>query len=341
MIAVRMYRLLNLKTSAHPQVSDYDANGNMTAIAQTTVEEMMTSASRRGIISTDVEALEGCEPLMEIGHHQAPDRTPQRSTTEVLTAIISKESQEHSKIVSKQLIMPGGGGSSTGNPTRSPARAQPDIRNFLSPPRPPRNRRIIESDSSEPDNQNGGAAIPAGIQPQQPRRAEGHENEHPQPELNPLADTQGNSPPPLIEISDSDSSDSMYIPRMRSRAEAPRDQQHGDQHQRHLTPQRQRQSIPQVQRPPTPRQQNQATPLSQRQRQPSSRRQSQRTPQRQRQLSAEDQRNRLTGEAESTSEDESEQLSADESNEDAAALYRSAIMGVRNRPNAQQQVTRA
>ena len=281
---------------------------------------------------------------MEIGHHQAPDRTPQRNTTEVLTAIISKESQEHSKIVSKQLIMPGGGGSSSGNPTRSPARGQPDIRNFLSPPRPPRNRRIIESDSSEPDNQNGGAAIPAGVQPQQPRRAEGQENEHPQPELNPLADTQRNAPPPLIDISDSDSSDSMYIPRMRSRtAEAPRDHHHEDQHQRLtlLTPQRQRQSTPQVQRPPTPRQQIQTTPPSQRQRQPSTMRQSQRTPQRQRQLSAQDQRNRLTGEAESTSEVESDQLSADESNEDAAALYRSAIMGVRNRPNATQQVKHA
>jgi hypothetical protein len=279
---------------------------------------------------------------MEIGHHQAPNRSPQRSTTEVLTAIIYKESQKHSKIVSKQLIMPGGGGSSSGNPTRSPARGQPDIRNFLSPPRPPRNRRIIESDSSEPDNQNGDAAIPAGVQPQQPRRAEGQENEHPQPELNPLADTQGNAPPPLIEISDSDSSDSMYIPRMRSRtAEAPRDHHHEDQHQRLLTPQRQRQSTPQVQRPPTPRQQIQTTPPSQRQRQPSTMRQSQRTPQHQRQLSAQDQRNRLTGEAESTSEDESDQLSADESNEDAAALYRSAIMGVRNRPNATQQVKHA
>jgi hypothetical protein len=233
--------------------------------------------------------------------------------------------------------MPGGGGSS--NPTRSPARGQPDIRHFLSPPRPPRNRRIIESDSSDQNNQNGGAAIPAGLQPQQPQRAVGQENEHPQPEHNPSADTQGNAPPPLIDISDSDSSDSMYIPQMRSRtAEAPRDHQHEDQHQRILTPQRQRQSTPQRQRPPTPRQQNQTTPPSQRQRQPSSRRQSQRTPQHQRQLSAQDQRNRLTGEAESTSEDESDQLSADESCDDAAALYRSAIMGVRNRPNATQQV---
>jgi hypothetical protein len=66
---VKMYRLLNLKTYGHPRVSDYDSNGIMAPIAQTTVEEMMTSASRRGINSTDVEALVGSEPLMEIGHH--------------------------------------------------------------------------------------------------------------------------------------------------------------------------------------------------------------------------------------------------------------------------------
>jgi hypothetical protein len=196
---------------------------------------------------------------MEIGHHQAPDRTPQRNTTQELNAIVSNESQEQSKTVTKKHIMPGGGGSSTGtNPTRSPARDQPDIRNFLSPPRPPRNKRIIESDSSEQDNQNGGAAIPAGIQPQLPQREAGQENEHPQPELNPPANTPGNAPPPVIDILDSDSSDSMFIPRMRSRtAEALRDHQHENQRQRLQTPQRQRQSPPQRQRPLTPRQQNQ------------------------------------------------------------------------------------
>lgn len=66
---MQIYRLLNLKTYAHPRVTDYDSNGYMSPIAQTTVEEMMTSASRRGINSTVVEALVGCEPLMEIGHH--------------------------------------------------------------------------------------------------------------------------------------------------------------------------------------------------------------------------------------------------------------------------------
>jgi hypothetical protein len=38
---------------------------------------------------------------MEIGHHQAPDRTPQRNTTQELNAIVSNESQEQSKTVTK------------------------------------------------------------------------------------------------------------------------------------------------------------------------------------------------------------------------------------------------
>ncbi len=44
-------------------------------------------------------------------------------------------------------------------------------------------------------------------------------------------------------------------------------------------------------------------------------------------------------EAESTSEEESAGLTADESDQNAADLYRAAILGVRNRPNAAHQVS--
>jgi hypothetical protein len=47
---------------------------------------------------------------------------------------------------------------------------------------------------------------------------------------------------------------------------------------------------------------------------------------------------RRHAEAESTSEEESSGLSADESDPNAADLYRAAILGVRNRPSAVQQL---
>jgi hypothetical protein len=64
---------------------------------------------------------------------------------------------------------------------------------------------------------------------------------------------------------------------------------------------------------------------------------------RRRQETPQGQRNRppplREAEAESTSEEESAGLTADESDPNAADLYRAAILGVRNRPNAAQQVS--
>jgi hypothetical protein len=58
-------------------------------------------------------------------------------------------------------------------------------------------------------------------------------------------------------------------------------------------------------------------------------------------LNASSRRQRLDAEAESTSEEETSGLSADESDTNAAELYRSAMLGVRNRPNAVKQVSAA
>jgi hypothetical protein len=148
-----------------------------------------------------------------------------------------------------------------------------------------------------------------------------------------------NQNPNLILIDDSDddsdSSDSMYIAASRPRDEV--QDQHIEPNAAPLQPQlrnvRQRRDVV-----------NDAMPSPQRQRQqpPASLR---RSAQHQQPLPSQHRHNRqsrassLIDEADSTSESESSALSADESDENAADLYRNAIMGVRNRPNAVRQVS--
>jgi hypothetical protein len=180
-------------------------------------------------------------------------------------------------------------------PPNNPS-ANQDIRGFMSPARTPRNRRIIESDSSEEIDLGGAAAQP---------------NRQLRPHLpTPAAQRDENQPPHTIEIdSDSESSDSMYVPpRSRARVENAQEDRNGRELQ--LAPQRHR-KIPQRRL---------------------------RTPQRQLHQERSTHQRRLLGEAESTSDEASTGLTADESDQNAADLYRSAIMGVRNRPIAAHQV---
>jgi hypothetical protein len=236
-----------------------------------------------------------------------------------------------------------------------------DIRNFMSPTPLSRRRRIVESDSSansDERNQSGHPEQNANL-PVASIQVEGDENDPPQPEAIHQRDPPRNESPhathQLIEVLDSDSSDSMYVPLRRPLSEmnrrghreqpipqsenlqvqqsnALRPRLPTPQQQRQLTPQQQ----PQQQLHSTPQRQRQSTP--QRQRQSTPQRQRQSTPQRRRQSSPPRQRRRFDAEAESTSEEDSSQESADESDENAAELYRAAIMGVRNRPIAAQQV---
>lgn len=133
----------------------------------------------------------------------------------------------------------------------------------------------------------------------------GHQDDA-QPQLQrPNATNDENAPPAPIQISDSDSesSDSMYIARPQPAG-----------------------SVREPSRRPAPQRQLRSTPPRQRRRQE--------TPQRSQNV-----RRLREAEAESTSAEESAGLSADESDPNAADLYRAAILGVRNRPNAAQQVS--
>ncbi len=175
-----------------------------------------------------------------------------------------------------------------------------DIRAFMSPPPSlQRRRRIIESSSSDERNPELQAGHQADAQPQLQQQ---------------VATNDENKPPGPIQISDSDneSSDSMYIARLQP-AGAVRDP--ATQRQRQSTPPKQHRQSHEQQLPR--RRRRQETPQRQRIRPPPLR----------------------DAEAESTSEEESAGLTADESDPNAADLYRAAILGVRNRPNAAQQVS--
>lgn len=183
-----------------------------------------------------------------------------------------------------------------------------DIREFVSPPSS-RRRRIIESSSSDDQNQELQAGHQADEQPQHPHPAPNNENEHPEP----------------IHISSSDeSSDSMFVARPQP-AEILQDRngrtasQTASQRQRRQATPSERHTSPQQQRP-------------ERRRRPQSQQQG---------LNASSRRPRFDADAESTSEEESSGLSADESDPNAAELYRAAMLSVRNRPNAVQQVSAA
>lgn len=234
-----------------------------------------------------------------------------------------------------------------------------DIRNFMSPARLTRHRRIVESDSSE-NNDERDRPVQNALLQAAPIQVGGEENDPPQPEAitqrSPQRDESSHAPQDRIEILDSDSSDSMFVPLRRPLSEinqnGHRDQRLNAQSEHPPTPQRQHPSTPQQQLQSTPQRQHQLTPQQQRQsatkrqhqssaqkqRQSSPRSQRQSTPQRQRQSSPPRQRRRYDAEAESTSEEDDSQQSADESDQNAAELYRAAIMGVRNRPIAAQQV---
>jgi len=186
--------------------------------------------------------------------------------------------------------------------TNEPPSNNRDIREFITPPRVQRSRRIVESDSSDDQNQ--------GLQGGQAAQEHTHHD---------VANDENADPEP-IQISDSDSSDSMYVARQepervledRNGRAAPLPLHRRQSPQQQLPVRRQRQS----------RQQHQPLP-----------------PSRRRNHQTRDEQ--LLGEASSTSASESSAMSADESDEDAADLYRSAIMGVRNRPNAVRQVRRS
>ena len=211
--------------------------------------------------------------------------------------------------------MPGGA------PSRTPDdRHNRDIRDFISPPpSQKRRRRIIESSSSDEQRLDLQAGHHADAQPQLPPHvAANNENEHPEP----------------IQIdSGSESSDSMYVARLQPAvALQERNGRAGTQsHHQVARPQqevalqeRNIRAIAQSRQQPAPLGQRRTSP----QQQLLARRQRRGTPQRQ----------LRHAEAESTSEEESTGLSADESDQNAADLYRAAILGVRNRPNAAQQV---
>ena len=212
-----------------------------------------------------------------------------------------------------------------------------DIREFITPPRLKRNRRIVESDSSDdqaPEPQNGSQQTPPDV----------HNDGAPEPQNEPqqtppVVHNDGDQIPQLIQIDDSDdeSSDSMYVAVIRPRDEA--HNQHNDenaippqhQHQpRNVRPRNAMQNALQSQRQgrQTPQRQGPIAPVQRQQPQPNPRRHTRHTIE-----------TPCIGEAESTSESESSALSADESSENAADLYRSAILGVRNRPNAVRQVS--
>ena len=126
-----------------------------------------------------------------------------------------------------------------------------------------------------------------------------------QPQLPPQNNPNNENDPPapiLIADSDDESSDSMFVARPAQAVVLQERNLRGlPQRQHNLTPSRQRRPSPQQQQP------------ARRQR-------------------------RRHAEAESTSEEESSGLSADESDQNAADLYRAAILGVRNRPSAAQQL---
>ena len=191
--------------------------------------------------------------------------------------------------------------------SKMPGRAPPqnpedrtnrDIREFISP-LPSLQRRRRIIESSSSDEQN--LDIQAGHQAD----AQFHLP------LSDAANNENEHPEPIQIDSDSESSDSMYVASVLQPAVAMQERN------MRAAPQRQQQPIPPRQRRSTPQQQLPG------------RRQRRETTQRQL---------RYCAEAESTSEEESTGLSADESDQNAADLYRAAILGVRNRPIAAQQV---
>lgn len=186
-----------------------------------------------------------------------------------------------------------------------------DIRDFISPPPSQRRRRrIIESSSSDEQNQELQAGHPADVQPQLPLPgAPNNENEQP----NPIHISSG----------DSESSDSMYV----ANVATPQPAQVLQNRNGRPASQRQRRQATPTQRRPSPLPQQRAT-----NRRPV-------TPQRP--LNDVIRQRRYDAEAESTSEEETSGLSADESDPNAADLYRAAMLSVRNRPNAVQQVSTA
>ena len=213
-----------------------------------------------------------------------------------------------------------------------------DIRQYITPPRLNRNRRIVESDSSDgqaPQHQNEPQHTPPDVHNDGAPELQNEPQQTP-----PVVHNDGDQIPQLIQIDDSDddSSDSMYVAVIRPRDEA--QNQHNDENA--IPPQQQ--SLPRNVRPRnavqnafqshqrqgqhTPQRQGPIAPLQRQQPQPNPRRKTRQT-----------RATSCIGEAESTSESESSAMSADESSENAADLYRSAILGVRNRPNAVRQVS--
>jgi hypothetical protein len=215
------------------------------------------------------------------------------------------------------------------HPSDTPPRTNRDIRDFITPPRLQRNRRIVESDSDDDQEPTAANMVqpPAPVPNDPPAPVQDAEN------LNPNLI--------VIEDSDDDSSDSMYIAATTPRVES----QEQLNHQNALASPNQPQN-----RNVRPRRDNIYHELQNQERQrqqplPSQRRRRHNAPRRQDQPPAQRRCNNrsrgqaLLGEAESTSESESSALSADESDKDAADLYRNAILGVRNRPNAVRQVS--
>ena len=198
-----------------------------------------------------------------------------------------------------------------GTPSKGGSSGERDIRQFMG-----RNRRVIESDSSDEDQENINPRRIPQQQLAQPQRPP------PQPLLptpQPLQPAQSpNLPPPqaraedAIEILSSD--DSMYIP--------PRPRtQNVLQQQSPATLNTPRRQVPSAAHAainsPRRDQPLRSTPAPKRRRSSPVR--------------------NLEGEADSTSESDSNSQ-ADETDQDAAAMYRETILGLRNRTNFVQQV---
>ena len=174
----------------------------------------------------------------------------------------------------------------------------------MSPPQQPRarNRRVIYSDSSEEQQSR-----------HRPR------TEEPSPARGPAAAVQlpavlapAQQPPitVVVTVATDDSDDSMYIPLNRGQQQAPAQRAPPAVANTRSTPARKPQSTP-------PKTQQPRRPTPERQRVPAAR--------------------RLLGEAEEVS-DEEISTTPDESDDNAAALYRDAILGVRHRHLAMNQM---
>ena len=180
---------------------------------------------------------------------------------------------------------------------------QAGIRQYMSPPQEPRarNRRVIDSDSSEEQ------------QPRHRPRAEEPSPAHgPAAAEQPPANLAPAQPPitVIVTVASDDSDDSMYIPLNRGTLQAPP----------HRAPPAAANT-----RPTPPRQTQLTPPKTQQPRRP--------TPERQRVPAA----RRLLGEAEEVSDDKIS-TTPDESDDNAAAMYRDAILGVRHRHIAMNQM---